>query len=209
MTDKKKTANAKEPPKRRKQAEKPGEAVKEKDPIAYEIKRAREAKELTISDLSRLTGISRPVLLGYEAGRTRPGSREIRLIAQALKVTPNRLLFGNEEPFEARKGVAALVALAASNQVVGMSTLMLLLPIATAILSEEERVAFLSLLLAMVEARDKDAFKHIRAFAEVFGEEIGTPEKMAAFNALQKDRAKAVAFQAEMQAKMEKRFKEL
>jgi hypothetical protein len=38
---------------------------------------------------------------------------------------------------------------------------------------------------------------------------VGTPEKMAAFSALQKDPAKAAAFQAEMQAKMEKRFKEV
>jgi len=115
MTDKKKTAEPKAAPKQRKPAERLGVAIKEKDPIAYEIKRAREEKELTISDLSRLTGISRTVLFGYEGGRTRPGSREIRLIAQALKVSPNRLIFGDEKPFEPKSGLAPLVESIASN----------------------------------------------------------------------------------------------
>lgn len=209
MTDNQKKTKAKSPPKRQKREEALGVTTKEKDPIALEIKRAREERDLNISDLSRLTGISRTVLFGYEAGRTRPGAREIRLIAEVLKVSPNRLLFGSEEPFEVRKGVSTLVTMAASNPITAVVASMFLLPMAAAVLREEEKVAFMSLLMAMVEARDKEAFKKIRALTEVFNEVVGTPEKMAAFNALQKDPVKAQALQAEMLAKMDKRMKEL
>src|SRR5689334_17943064 len=67
--------------------------------IAAEIKRARTRAGKSHSELHRETGISRTVLIGYESGRTRPGAREIRLICDALNTTPNRLLYGMEEPF--------------------------------------------------------------------------------------------------------------
>lgn len=208
MTDTQTKPKGKPSKKCQKQDDESGVA-KEKDPIALEIKRAREERDLNISDLSRLTGISRTVLFGYEAGRTRPGAREIRLIAEALKVSPNRLLFGREEPFEVRKGISPLVGLASSNPVAAVAASIFLLPIAAAVLREEEKVAFMSLLMAMVEARDKEAFKKIRAFTEVFSEAMGSPEKMAAFNTAQKDPVKAQALQAEMMAKMDARMKEL
>lgn len=209
MTDNQKKPKVKSPPKRQKQDELSGATSKEKDPIALEIKRAREEGELTISDLSRLTGISRPVLFGYEAGRTRPGAREIRLISEALKVSPNRLLFGNEEPFEIKKGISPLLSLAFSNPVTAFSAAMFILPMAATVLHEEEKMALFTLLVALIEARDKESYKGIRAFVEVFAEEYGTPEKFAAASDLQKHPEKFDALQADFMEKIGKRRKGL
>lgn len=65
--------------------------------IAAELAFARAKAGLSHSELNRITGISRTVLIGYEAGRTKPGAKEIRLLCDALKVTPNRLIYGSEE----------------------------------------------------------------------------------------------------------------
>lgn len=43
-------------------------------------------------------GISRAVLSLYETGTNKPGSRELRLLCEALKVTPNWVLYGTETP---------------------------------------------------------------------------------------------------------------
>ena len=55
---------------------------------------------LSDAEVSRVTGISRSVLIGYKAGRTLPGAAEIWALCQALKVSPNELLTGTETPFE-------------------------------------------------------------------------------------------------------------
>lgn len=73
------------------------------DAIGERIKEAREGRGWTQQVLSTRTrladpngeGISRTVLVGYEAGKTKPGAREIRLLADALNVTPNWLLLGH------------------------------------------------------------------------------------------------------------------
>lgn len=75
---------------------------------------------LTQGDLANLTksldaedrGVSRAVLSLYEAGTNRPSPREIRLLCEALRVTPNYLIYGDEAPFHesndyARLGTAA------------------------------------------------------------------------------------------------------
>jgi transcriptional regulator with XRE-family HTH domain len=79
------------------------------DGIGQRIKEAREARDWTQSVVSVRTklidpneeGISRTVLVGYESGKTKPGAREIRLLAEVLRVTPNWLLYGAEKPFHA------------------------------------------------------------------------------------------------------------
>lgn len=79
------------------------------DGIGQRIKEAREARDWTQSIVSVRTklidpneeGISRTVLVGYESGKTKPGAREIRLLAEVMHVTPNWLLYGAEKPFHA------------------------------------------------------------------------------------------------------------
>ena len=72
--------------------------------IGDRIRAAREARGFSQTALATRTkmvdsagkGVGRTVLVGYESGTFRPGAREIRLICQALSVTPNWLLLGEE-----------------------------------------------------------------------------------------------------------------
>ena len=85
------------------QGSKPPRKPVPEDEIGDRIKEAREGRGWTQQVLSTRTrladpngeGISRTVLVGYEAGKTRPGAREIRLLSDALNVTPNWLLLGH------------------------------------------------------------------------------------------------------------------
>ena len=73
------------------------------DGIGGRIRAAREAKGYSQTHLSDYTkevdaarkGIHRTVLVGYESGQTRPGAREIRILCEALSVTPNWLIYGS------------------------------------------------------------------------------------------------------------------
>ncbi len=63
---------------------------------------------MTQGELSQLTksldeedkGISRAVISLYEAGTNRPSPKEIRLLCEALQITPNFLIYGVEDPFD-------------------------------------------------------------------------------------------------------------
>lgn len=76
--------------------------------LGTRIQAAREAKRLTQGDLADLTksldpdqkGMSRAVISLYESGKNRPGPKEIRLLCEALRVTPNHLIYGRDEPFD-------------------------------------------------------------------------------------------------------------
>jgi transcriptional regulator with XRE-family HTH domain len=71
------------------------------------IQATRKSKNLTQGDLADLTksldseekGISRAVLSLYESGTNRPSPREIRLLCEALTITPNYLIYGDNAPF--------------------------------------------------------------------------------------------------------------
>lgn len=72
--------------------------------IGVRLRAAREARGLSQTALAARTkmidstgkGVARTVLVGYEAGTFRPGAREIRLICQALSITPNWFILGAE-----------------------------------------------------------------------------------------------------------------
>ena len=72
------------------------------------IKAAREEKDLSQKAVATRSkwvdpdqkGISRTALIGYEAGTSRPGARELRILCQTLGVSANALLFGSENPFQ-------------------------------------------------------------------------------------------------------------
>lgn len=77
------------------------------DDLGQRIQETRNAKKLTQGGLADLTksldseekGISRAVLSLYEAGKNRPSPREIRLLCEALSITPNYLIYGDDSPF--------------------------------------------------------------------------------------------------------------
>lgn len=76
--------------------------------IAERIKEARQRPEngLTIESLSRMCklidpaeqGISHQTLVKYEKGIVLPGSRELRILCDALAVSADWLLMGREKP---------------------------------------------------------------------------------------------------------------
>lgn len=79
------------------------------DSIGERIEARRKLKGLTHDGLAKLTklldkaggtGISRTTIRGYEHGLYKPGTRELRLLSQALEVTPTWLIFGTAEPAE-------------------------------------------------------------------------------------------------------------
>ena len=75
------------------------------DGIGSRIKASREARGYTQAHLADQTkiidpngqGVSRTVIVGYEAEHSKPGTREIKLLCKALFITPNWLLFGEED----------------------------------------------------------------------------------------------------------------
>jgi transcriptional regulator with XRE-family HTH domain len=48
-------------------------------------------------------GLSRAVISMYERGKNRPGTRELRILCDTLRVTPSELLYGSSAPFEVDK----------------------------------------------------------------------------------------------------------
>lgn len=76
--------------------------------IGLRIQEARRKAGMTQGELADRTalidsahvGIKRGALSLYEIGRSNPGPREIRLLCEALKVSPNMLIYGNEDPFD-------------------------------------------------------------------------------------------------------------
>lgn len=125
-----------------------GSELAPEDGIGDRIRSARDARGLSQTALATRTkmvdpagkGVARTVLVGYESGNFRPGAREIRLICQALSVTPNWLLLGDE-----------LATTQASMETVrGREwTNSLRLAMAISILKPHERAAFQSLVLSL------------------------------------------------------------
>lgn len=116
--------------------------------IAAELAAARAKAGVSHSDLHRLTGISRSVLFGYENGRTKPGAKEIRLLCDALKVSPNRLIYGSDESqFKDEPSLIYEIGLDKSNTgEIGLATLMRML-------NKEEHLALLTLTRSILVAR--------------------------------------------------------
>lgn len=114
--------------------------------IGRRIERARTSKNLTVSELHRLTGISRTVLQGYEAGRYKPGAREIRLISEKLDCSPNRLLLGRDD-FRQQSHLDDLLGDTTS------ATNAAKFAVIFQLLTMEEQRAILSLLTLLAEAR--------------------------------------------------------
>lgn len=115
--------------------------------VSAEVRKARERADMTVSDLHRVTGISRTVLQGYEAGRFVPGAMELKKLCQVLNVTPNRVLFGEEKPLETKPLLASFVG--DVTKAGGTAKLAIVLQV----LSSEELTSLLSLVESIVIAR--------------------------------------------------------
>jgi len=172
------------------------------DTVAIELRRARESLGLSHSDLHRQTGISRPVLFGYEAGRTKPGARELRLLSEALGVSPNKLLFGTEEPFKPRLGLRSLVKM--RNSPVMYMAMLFALPMGFSALDDDQVESLLVIFASLVESRDKETYNKLSAIVELLTDEMGngTPAEISAFS----KRASDPSYQAELMKRVENRI---
>lgn len=117
------------------------------DSFASELIRARNKMGLSVSELHRKTSISRTVIQGYESGKYKPGTRELKLLCEALRITPNRLIFGTETPFEDKGKLAKLVGDEKSTY--QTITLTILFQMLTAV----EKEAFINLMQSILEGR--------------------------------------------------------
>ena len=75
--------------------------------IADNIKRIRELRNMTQEQLAEEAGVDRVTVARYESGKMSPSSRTIVKLADALRVTPNKLL-GESESLDRqiRRGVS-------------------------------------------------------------------------------------------------------
>jgi transcriptional regulator with XRE-family HTH domain len=115
--------------------------------IARELQAARSRAGLSISELHRQTGISRTVLQGYEAARFAPGTLELRRLCEALKATPNRVLFGDERPMDSKPLLASYVG--DVTRAAGTARLAVIVQV----LTSQELSAFLTLIEGLVLQR--------------------------------------------------------
>lgn len=131
------------------------------DPLAIAIGRrlveAREGLGLSQADAAMASrradpsgeGVSRSTLSLYETGINKPGARELVVLCEALKVTPNWLLYGSDNP--ARTLQASLDFLKGNELRV-----VLRLALAIMALDAAERDSFASLIFAAAGRKHGD-----------------------------------------------------
>jgi transcriptional regulator with XRE-family HTH domain len=121
------------------------------DGIGGRIRATREARGWSQTDVSNMSkeldparkGVSRTVLVGYEAGQFRPGAREIRILCETLNVTPNWLIYGDDD-FAGGTTQTSMEALRKNGLFAAVR-----LALAISVLRPHERNALQSLALSM------------------------------------------------------------
>lgn len=81
-----------------------GPAAESSLAFAARLRQAREERGFTQGAVSNRTkmidpeqrGVSRTALIGYEQGTSNPGLREIKLLCEVFRITPNWLIYGSE-----------------------------------------------------------------------------------------------------------------
>ena len=151
---------------------KPGPAGGPEDHMKDRIRETREARGLSQSDLHRKTGLSRTVLAGYESGKHKPGARELRMICDVLEISPTYLIYGSEEPFKKRPGLASLLGL--KSQGAAAAQMAFMMPTVFAMLQEGEKEALLTLVGALLRARDPKAMATFEEMIAVMSDAMGS-----------------------------------
>lgn len=136
------------------------------DFIAIQLRRAREQADISVIELSRLTGLSKTVLHGYERGRTKPGAREIRFLSIALNVSPNWLVFGNDEFDQGKRTLSSIYRKIKVKPGLGAVLASLYVPMVAAFLDEAEMESLLTLVEALVRAKHAETADKMLVVAE-------------------------------------------
>ncbi len=136
------------------------------DKLALEIgRRISEARnglglsQSAVSERSRWcdpedVGISRAALSLYETGVNKPGAREIRLLCETLKITPNWLLYGSISP--AKTLQASQEFLQSDERLKSELSLAFRLAFAMLTIEPEERDCFAGLLFPLATKKIDD-----------------------------------------------------
>lgn len=117
--------------------------------FASELIKARAESGWTQNKLAEKSGVSLSAIKGYEAGRNMPGARELRELCQALQISPNKILFGTELPFEQRSIANLLIEGTPENEHVSSVRLALLYPL----LAKDEQTSLDTLIRSLAIAR--------------------------------------------------------
>lgn len=147
----------------------PRDPASDPDIISLQIQLAREEAGLSVVEVSRLTGISKTVLHGYERGRTKPGAREIRLLSAALKISPNRLILGSDTFEGGRPAFTSVYRKIRARPELGSVFLTMFSALVTPVFDEAELEALLVLLHALVKSRSPALARSMLIAADELG----------------------------------------
>lgn len=154
--------------------DKPSQAPSIEDGIGIRLKTAREAKSMSQSDLHGKTGLSRTVLINYEAGRHKPGARELRLLCDALEVSPNQLIYGSEEPHALTIGLADTILNMGTAAILPSAVIV---PMIGSMLGKDDTRMILSLLESLLKAKDPEGYALIMELLSVFTDATNLPQE--------------------------------
>lgn len=182
-----------------KQRAKPSLPESVEDGIGIRLKSAREAKRLSQRDLHNRTGLSRTVLINYEAGRHKPGTRELRLLCDALEISPTYLIYGTEE---LRPKSLSLADIIIGMGEAGAVPAAMLTPMIGAILGQDDSRNVLNLVEALLKAKSPQDYAGIMEVMQVFSETLakGKEEGLKVVKSPE-------AFQLELQKRMSEAMK--
>jgi transcriptional regulator with XRE-family HTH domain len=129
--------------------------------IGARIKAAREERGFTQNAVANRTkmadhaarGISRTSVIGYEQGTSNPGLREIRLLCEVLRVTPNWLVYGTDAAGPVTQSSMEVFSLAPNGELKNVMKAAL----ALIALKGHERDSILSLVLSLAGRQLGDA----------------------------------------------------
>lgn len=162
----------------------PTESGQDSFSVANELIKARSERGFSQAHLAELSGVSRSAIKAYETGRNMPGSRELRALCAALKVTPNRMLFGTEAPTFGEQDADRIDAVLRSDpesKAVARSRLVVL----SELLTTEETGALITLAQSIAVARHGSEKVKQATFAAValtgvartFAEQVSSAER--------------------------------
>lgn len=121
--------------------------------VGQRLKVAREERDFTqgaVANRAKMIdpekkGISRTAIIGYEQGTSKPGLREIKLLCEVLRISPNWLIYGTESAAMAALPSMELLGKAPEDQIGSVMRTAL----ALTALKGHERDALQSLVLSL------------------------------------------------------------
>lgn len=129
------------------------------DGIAVRIRAARESNGMSQSELHNKTGLSRTVLINYEAGRHKPSARELKLLCDALEVSPNYLIYGTEETHSKSDSFTDLILSLKGESAVIATTL---IPTIASVLGTDDIRSIINLVESLIKAKSPKEYELIK-----------------------------------------------